>query len=226
MENKYSYKDFLDYKVLAILFFIGLVSYLVIKIIPKEEVLPSYVSSVRKYKDVPRINLSLDVRLSERINEIELQNLAYIIYKRYNGAAYEKVFIDYLIVGMTQDNGAYATSHFNPNLKVTIYGLSNDNITYIKSDGFSDRKYWIDDGLGVIISIKREDGFFYLFKYFKDLGVDKKKLQLKFKGADTLYVIKGSTGGEYYKINSADDLELYDDQGWVYTMIKEKTNKL
>ncbi len=183
--------------------------------------IPSYVESISKYKDVASINLSLDVKLNERINKTELKKLGNQIYKKYNGRKYEKVFINYLIIGMMDDNGSYATTHFNPELKVVLYGLSNDDINNIKFNETLGNKYWIDDGLGVIITIKKEENQYYLYRYYRTLESDKKKLSLHIEGNETIYEVKGSTGGEYYRINNSDELELYDNNGLVYRMIKE-----
>lgn len=179
----------------------------------------SYILSEKQGHTVPTIKLSVDIILSKRINETELEKLGKQIYKKYNGKKYKNVFIEYLLPNMTEGNGAYATTHFNPNLEVVLYGLSDDDIDKIKANGFTDKKYWIDDGMGIIVTITEENNQLYLNRYFRSLEHDRKKL-MYVAGTDTLYEVKGSTGGEFYRINSLGELEQYDDRGLVYTMIR------
>jgi len=63
-----------------------------------------------------RIKRSVDVRLENQITEQQLHDIAKEIFR----SGYDKTFILYYLPGMQVDSGAWATTHFNPKLKIRI----------------------------------------------------------------------------------------------------------
>ena len=68
------------------------------------------------------IKRSLDVRLNKRVAEDTLRALA-LKLKSQDSRDYDRTFITYYLPGMTVGAGAWATTHFRPDLEVKILGL-------------------------------------------------------------------------------------------------------
>ena len=68
------------------------------------------------------IKRSLDVRLNKRVAEDTLRALA-LKLKSQDSRDYDRTFITYYLPGMTVGAGAWATTHFRPDLEVKIWGL-------------------------------------------------------------------------------------------------------
>lgn len=77
-----------------------------------------------------RDRLSLDVLIELNAegnppSDLQISQAAWRFWKKYRGRKYKKVFICWYLPGMILDSGAYATSHFDPDLKVEILGVEN-----------------------------------------------------------------------------------------------------
>ena len=72
------------------------------------------------------IKTSLDIRLEFEVNKETITKIANELRKdgRRN---YQRVFINYYLPGMEVGKGAWALSHFNPNLEVQILGFTGKN---------------------------------------------------------------------------------------------------
>lgn len=66
---------------------------------------------------------SIDIRLEKKVTKDFLQKFALELRKN-ESKKYERLFITYYLPGMTPGSGAWATSHFNPKLKVEILGTT------------------------------------------------------------------------------------------------------
>ncbi len=69
------------------------------------------------------IKLSIDIRLEQKVSKDFLQKLA-LKLRQEEPIKYDRMFITYYLPDMTPGSGAWATSHFNPNLKVEILGTT------------------------------------------------------------------------------------------------------
>lgn len=79
--------------------------------------------SILESHTIPGIKRSLDVRLNERVSELTLQRIA-LELKARDPRNYERTFICYYLPGMKVGSGAWAITHFNPNLEVEILEMS------------------------------------------------------------------------------------------------------
>jgi len=77
---------------------------------------------LHKYHIIPNVKFSANIRLEKEISKKELKNLALSIYKKYNLSSYERAFLVYYLPDMKFGTGGWATTHFNPNLEVRIFG--------------------------------------------------------------------------------------------------------
>lgn len=179
------------------------------------------VSLIEDDHTIPRIKLSLNVYISKRIDEIELKDLAERIYSKYDGEDYENTFIEYLLPGMKSGNGCYATSHYNPNLNLNIFGVTEKELSDIKSKFGIKNRYWLESGSKILLTIEMKKNTYYLKQYANDFSTGKRLLQKEIKEGDTIYRIPDAIDGEYYMINSNNELEIYDNQGYIDKYLQE-----
>ena len=179
------------------------------------------VSYIEDDHTIPRIKLSLNVYVSKRIDEIELKDLAEKIYSKYDGEDYENTFIEYLLPGMEPGNGCYATSHYNPDFNMQIFGVTEKELSDIKSKFDIKGRYWLDSGWKILLTIEKKKNKYYLNKYANDFSTGKTLLLKDVKKADTIYRISDAIDNAYYLINSNNELEIYDNQGYVDKYLQE-----
>jgi hypothetical protein len=78
-------------------------------------------------KKIHNIKRSVEIRLDRRITSEQLVNLAHKI-KSLDGNNYDRTFILYYLPYQKIGAGAWATTHFTPNLKVEMLGATVDDV--------------------------------------------------------------------------------------------------
>ncbi len=179
----------------------------------------------QSYTNVKR---SVDVRLKNRITIEQLTSLAHEI-NNLNKKSFKRTFILYYLPDMKVDAGAWASTHFNPNLKVEILGATIEEVQKLMEPIARNNNqklignYFKDRGFKSRISIFKENG-----KIFKqDVALDGSQGIQEFKGSQTsqglrLDEIEGNDYSEFYLINNDGNLESRDDQGLIETLKKIK----
>jgi hypothetical protein len=82
----------------------------------QESTLPTDVSfSIIDSSTLPSIKRRLDVRLNRKVSEQNLRAIA-LKLKGQDARVYDRTFIFYYLPGMTVNAGAWATTHFTPDL--------------------------------------------------------------------------------------------------------------
>ena len=71
--------------------------------------------------------LSLDIRLYQEYKKTTLKKFAYYIKNEYAKKDYKRIFITYYLPGMEVGSGAWATSHFKPDLSIFMTSSYFDN---------------------------------------------------------------------------------------------------
>jgi len=169
---------------------------------------------------------TVEIMLSEEIDEKELTRLANKINK-IEGTLYKKTFILYYIKGQDKTQGAWASTDFNPNLKVNIYGLSKQNAKKLKSKETSSSEREI---IGVWLSERPYDSYkMILYRNKNQLFLDKvyptftttteMKTTIINSGAE-IYDIKGKYFGEYFLLKSNGSMEFWSKTGKYYSAKK------
>lgn len=82
------------------------------------------ISRIKVEESISGSKLSLNVFLKNRIEEDIIVEFAKAVISA-NNAAFERIFISYWLPGMQLNSGAWAISHVNPELQVSIQGASN-----------------------------------------------------------------------------------------------------
>lgn len=183
-------------------------------------VLPAYhiINSERR----PPIKASFDIRLEEKIAEEEIEAIARAIH---NGETrtYERIFITYYLPGMQVGAGAWATSHWNPDLEVRVLGFTAEEERQALEREASDAAdaprrigRWVDQTpfvASVIELVELPSGQLEMHQRFKD-GSERTVLVSRSGDKYTL------ERGEYLQIDKAGRLKWYDQEGLIVTCEK------
>lgn len=165
---------------------------------------------------------SLDVRLSQKVDEAALEALAYKL-RDQGREAYARTFIVYYLPGMEVDAGGWATTHFRPDLQVRILGprLGSGSSAQIASQcsdtgGIGTWEYSGPDSYGGLYTlVKRKYGQrveYFLERVHSDESVSTEKLVRR---QGLRYEELGNTSGEYYLVH-LDRLELHNAEGLLF----------
>lgn len=190
------------------------------------EKIPYSIINDKLYKNAKR---SVDVRLENRITKNQLTSLAHKI-NNLNKNSYKRTFILYYLSGMKVDAGAWASTHFNPNLEVKILGATLEQAKKLtKPVALNNTQtlignYFHDRGdLSCRISIFNEKGKIFKRDTYNDgsQGTQELKESRSNRGL-RLDELKKNDFGEFYVINSNGNLEFWDAQGLIETLKKIK----
>jgi len=188
--------------------------------------IPSDVSfSIIKSDNIPGIKQSLDIRLNKKVSEQILRSIAYEL-KDQEPQPYDRTFIFYYLPGMSVGTGAWAITHFNPELNVEILGLTEQEDNHLRSQPVLDnREYvgrWLDDRYSMSkIVIFREGGILFLERTFKDGSSGKLEIVERNSTLGRYFEqVKQSTAGDHYIIIADGDLQIRDNDGLIATAKK------
>ena len=188
---------------------------------------PTTVASKLSYEIISDTNLrtskrSVDVRLQNKLSENDLKQIASEI-KNSDRQKYDRTFISYYLPKMTVGSGAWATSHYNPNLEVKVLGLSFESEVVQKNKAIDPNKdvigIWYDDraGAGAQLLLYRKNGILYIDTNYTDGSGDTKTLkETKIGSALRIEDIQGSSFGEYWLLQGK-ELKIFDNQGLITT---------
>ena len=169
---------------------------------------------------------SLDVRLNKKVSEETLRAIA-LKLKAQDSRNYERTFICYYLPDMEVGAGAWATTHFNPNLDVRIQGLTAEQEEILRQQpDASSREVigsWLDDSpfIASRVTIFRQNGKLFIENTYKDGSSGKKEIVEKLSGKDRTFREKERNSfGEFYLIDSQGNLQLWDREGLMSTAKK------
>jgi len=173
------------------------------------------------------IKISLDIRLESEVNKETITKIANELRKdgRRN---YQRLFINYYLPGMEVGKGAWALSHFNPNLEVQILGLTKEEKKQLLEKTSPSESNligrWIDQTPYVagIITISRNANILELAIKYKDGSEASKKLIEKIVYGQKRWMEEDNVFGEYYVLNNDGNLSIYDAEGLIKTLRKTK----
>jgi len=193
----------------------------------QEATIPRDVSfSIIDSSTLPGIKRSLDVRLNKKVSEQTLCAIA-LKLKAQDSRAYERTFIEYYLPGMPVGAGAWATTHFNPNLEVRILGLKAEEEQKLAAQREPANREiigrWLDESpfVGSRITIFREDGKLFIEHTFKDGSNLKKELvEKKTSPGRRFDKVEGSSAGDHWVLGSDGNLQVRDNDGLISTAKK------
>lgn len=178
------------------------------------------------------IKRTIDIRLKEKITKEQLRALAFKL-KSKNPNEFERTFICYLLPGMKLNAGAWATTHFNPDLEVRILGLTVDEDKKLRQlpenqpPGYLG-SWLIEDGeFSRRISIYKKEGVFYMETMFNDGGTGEDQLvEKKYDGGRKFMKLKkAGPKNDFYIIDPNSNLQIWsldiDDSHVLYKNIEK-----
>lgn len=185
---------------------------------------PSY--EIIKDDKIKGVKRSVEIVLTERVSEKELEKIAKEIYK----SGFKNTFIGYRITGDDPTNAYWATTHFQPDLKVKIIGS-----TLEQHQALSDyKKPTPTEGEEIIGTWRANWGFEYkmIFKikdgvktvesiYSDGSKGEDKLLTETIEGKQRYYTESSKGHDEFFLINESGDLEFWSPNGNFYTAKKE-----
>ena len=191
----------------------------------QEPTIPDDVSySIIDSTAIAGIKRSLDVRLNKRVAEDTLHAIAHKL-KSQDSRNYDRTFITYYLPGMTVGTGAWATTHFTPELEVKILGLSTEEEKKLSTAPAPEREEivgrWLDEipNASSSITIFHEGGKLYVEEKYADGGSRKKELVEKRSSLGRRFdEVGGATEpGDHWILDSRGNLQLHDNDGLIRT---------
>jgi len=170
---------------------------------------------------VPSEKCSLDVRLGGLISRDELESLALRLFEKHGGASFKRMFICYLLPGMELNAGAWATTHFNPDLDVQILGMSLEDTRKLRDreieiPGRQIVGRWMEQGPGVsgVVAIYREGASVFLEETFGDGSqLTRELVESQMDGSTRFEKKERNDHGEFWLLDRSGYLTAHDGDG-------------
>ena len=169
------------------------------------------------------IKCSIDIRLEKKISKEALKQLA-LDLRDAESKQYDRMFILYYLPNMPPGAGAWATSHFNPNLEIKILGttIEEEKALLVNSSNYSGEIIgkWLDEApyVGATYTLYKKDSKILMSCKFKDgSSSEKEMIQKSQSGRLRFEERRGNSFGEYYLVDSTGNLDVYDTQGLIRT---------
>jgi hypothetical protein len=169
--------------------------------------------SVISESEMQNYRRSIDVRLSKKVSEQDLRSIATEL-KKLESKAYERTFIVYYLPDMKVGAGAWATTHFDPELEIRILGLTLDQEEKMGQDAASDSRnlvgVWADERpyVGARLTLYREYGKLYLETKYGDGSGSLEEMGEAKSATGTKMVEKGGNShGEYFMLDGKGNLQ-------------------
>ena len=189
--------------------------------------IPSDVSlTIVNSNTVPGIKRSLDVRLNKKVSEKNLRTIA-LKLKADDPRNYKRTFIAYYLPDMTIGAGAWATTHFNPDIEVRILGLMAEAEKALTQEPVPENREiigrWLDQShfVGSRITIYREGGTLYVEQKHKDGSAGNEELVEKSSPLGRRFdKVEGSRFGDHWVLDNQGNLQFRDNEGLISTARK------
>lgn len=166
------------------------------------------------------VKRSVDVRLESRITEANLREIG-IAIRNSDNTTYPQTFILYYLPEMVVDAGAWASTHFRPDLETQIYGMTKEEYEKLTStESLSDANevvgVWLDERpyVGRRLTIFKRNGDYFLHALYPD-GSEGETQVIRTEIADGFRFGESSNSEDYYVLRSNGRLELRDSMGLI-----------
>ena len=163
------------------------------------------------------VKMTIYMQTPEQLTEPELEEIA--INLRNENSTYDKLFIFYYLPDMELNGGAWASTHFNKELEIKIYGVDKSIEAKVKNAKQSSGELigkWYDKTPGIehSIIISKIGSKYILKRAFRDGSVMEKDLKFSLSNGKMKFVYESDVG-EYLLIEKNGQLGQYDNQGLI-----------
>lgn len=183
----------------------------------KKETLPDNFSYkiIQDNSDIIIEKNQLAIEINQKLTEGQIATLA---EKLFNSKKKQRRFyIAYLLEGMKYGSGAWATSHYDPELDIQILGSSlieDENMAKISMEQIDGEVIgkWKEDLYNsyIYIIFKKENKYYLKTIYKNGQTVINELLELKVQKTTKYLYKNGGYDREYFQLNFEGNLELYD----------------
>ena len=184
--------------------------------------IPSDVNySIIDQQIIPGVRRALTIRLNRKVTEEQRRAIA-LNLKAQDPKNYKRTFMGYLLPGMKDGAGAWATTHFDPNLEVRILGLTLAKEQELsrpvrQEAGRTVKGVWLDRSPFVSgrITFLERDGKLYVERLFKDGSGSTDRLLEEQRKDGNRFFIEGGRRSDYFKIDRQGNLQMWDEEGLI-----------
>ena len=157
------------------------------------------------------------IQIPEQLTTQQLEDIATQL--KIDNSVYDRLFIFYYLPNMKIGSGAWASTHFNKDLEVRIYGVDKSIEAKVKNAGPSSGELigkWYDKTPGIehSIIISKIGSKYILKRAFRDGSVMEKDLKFSLSNGKMKFVYESDVG-EYLLIEKNGQLGQYDNQGLI-----------
>ena len=181
---------------------------------------PDVTYEVLESQAIPGRRHSLRIMLNKPVSKEALTAIG-LKFRSADRRTYDRTLICYYLPGMTLEDGAWATTHFLPELDVDILGFTpEEEKAVLARPQPLDRKSvgrWVDNGAGSVMTIFEKGGDYYVeFQFERGNPV----LKVVIPRGSGRFDDPMSTAGDHYVINPDGNLDVRDVDGLIYTATK------
>lgn len=182
-------------------------------------------SVVEEYTKPSGSKRQLDIRLNKKVTQSTLREIALYLKDRED-RTYKRTFMIYYLPELPVGEQYWATTHFNPELEVKIFGFTIEEERKFKNmEAPPNREIigrWLNDRLaGAYIEIYREGEKLFSRQIFKNLSEHVQEMVEKNSQSGRRFErVEGSEAGDHWLITSDGKLEVRDNEGLIFTAQK------
>lgn len=170
--------------------------------------------------------VTINIRLDQEISKSELKKIGLSI--KENRLEFDNFWIFYYLPDHSIGNGAWATTHFTPNLEVKILGATKESMQELDKKNITGNiiNVWKDNDAimpSKIYLIKENDKFIIKTLFAKNGFSEESEIIEKVVKSEKNGEIRFTSNnkhGEYYVLEKNDNLGLYDSEGKFKEAIK------
>ncbi|MEQ9590703.1 MAG: hypothetical protein RJS97_22360 [Parvibaculaceae bacterium] len=179
----------------------------------------SRIANVIEQDRLGRIKRSMLVELDQEVSIAELEVIGRTLQAQEPG--FERTFIEYLLPGMQAGSGAWATTHFDPDLKVVLSGFSPNRPAHGAQPTATQSiaGIWKVQADGYVITILKEGNKSILARTYSDGDETRDPVRESKTLLGTRYDFsERSDTGDHFIILKNGNLEARDDLGQIFVV--------
>lgn len=162
----------------------------------------------------------LEIRLDKKIDKKQLEKIAETFRETRN--SYDNLWIFYYLPEMKVGSGAWATTHFTPDLEIKILGATAEQTKKIvdKSNEIEGKiigKWKEEQYTSSVYVLYQNNGQLIMRTISPNSQTSDEKLFKKKDGSSIRYDYTEGYNGEYFKVNSNNELEFYNKEDKMFT---------